>query len=377
VRAVGRWQARKEQFEREQPKRNEWVDPLRSDYLAGKPEAVSAYCKIVLSRCAYPRGFPDEVEVEYNPDSGIIVVERALPAPEQIPRLREVKYVRSRGELSESYLPDREVTALYDDALYQIALATAHALYDADCVGALVAMVFNGYVTAIDKATGNELTTCVMSVQISREEFARLDLAAVDPKACFRQLKGVAASKLHAVTPIAPVLSISREDKRFVASHEVAADLDDSSNLAAMDWEDFEHLIRELFEREFSEEGGEVKVTRASRDGGIDAIAFDPDPLRGGRIAIQAKRYTNPVGVSAVRDLYGTVLHEGATKGILVTTSEYGPDSYEFAKDKPLTLLNGSNLLYLLQKHGYRAKIDIAEAKRILAEREAAERRGE
>ncbi len=69
--------------------------------------------------------------------------------------------------------------------------------------------------------------------------------------------------------------------------------------------EDFENLIRELFEKVFSVNGGEVKITQASRDGGVDAIAFDPDPIRGGKIIIQAKRYTNTVGLSAVRDLYG------------------------------------------------------------------------
>lgn len=78
---------------------------------------------------------------------------------------------------------------------------------------------------------------------------------------------------------------------------------------------------------------------------------------------IQAKRYTNVVGVAAVRDLYGTVVNEGATKGILVTTSDYGPDAYEFANNKPLTLLNGSHLLYLLEKHGHKARIDLQEAK--------------
>jgi restriction system protein len=128
--------------------------------------------------------------------------------------------------------------------------------------------------------------------------------------------------------------------------------------------------VREVFEKEFARDGGEVKVTQASRDGGVDAVAFDPDPIRGGKIVIQAKRYTNTVGVSAVRDLYGTVMNEGATKGILVTTADYGPDAYEFAKGKPLTLLNGSNLLSLLEKHGKRAKIDLKEAKRVLGERE-------
>jgi len=56
-------------------------------------------------------------------------------------------------------------------------------------------------------------------------------------------------------------------------------------------------------------------------------------------------------------------MNEGANKGILVTTSDFGPDSYDFVKDKPLTLLNGSNLLSLLEKYGHKAKIDIRQAK--------------
>ena len=136
--------------------------------------------------------------------------------------------------------------------------------------------------------------------------------------------------------------------------------------MAAMDWQDFENLIREIFEKEFSVNGGEVKITRTSRDEGVDAVAFDPDPVRGGKIIIQAKRYTNTVGVSAVRDLYGTVMNEGAMKGILVTTTDYGPDAYKFAQDKPLTLLNGSNLLHLLGRHGHKAKIDVKEARKML-----------
>ena len=151
--------------------------------------------------------------------------------------------------------------------------------------------------------------------------------------------------------------------KRFVEGYSVTEGLDDSVNLAAIDWQDFENLVREIFEKEFNTNGGEVKITRASRDGGVDAVAFDPDPIRGGKIVIQATRYTNVVGVSAVRDLYGTVLKEGATKGILVTASNYGNDAYDFAQGKPLTLLNGANLLYLLEKHGYKARIDLKEAK--------------
>ncbi len=56
-------------------------------------------------------------------------------------------------------------------------------------------------------------------------------------------------------------------------------------------------------------------------------------------------------------------MNEGATKGIIVTTSDYGPDAYEFARNKPITLINCGNLLYLLQNHGNKAKINLKEAK--------------
>ncbi len=110
--------------------------------------------------------------------------------------------------------------------------------------------------------------------------------------------------------------------------------------------------------------GAEVKVTRSSRDAGVDAVAFDPDPIRGGKFVIQAKRYTNVVPVSAVRDLYGTMINEGASKGILVTTSHYGRDSREFAQNKPMTLIDGTNLVYLLEQHGHRVRIDLEAARR-------------
>jgi restriction system protein len=164
-------------------------------------------------------------------------------------------------------------------------------------VGALSAIVFNGWVRSIDRATGKEVNGCVISVQAQKKEFQEINLHNVDPKACFKKMKGVGSSKLHSLTAIAPVLQLNREDKRFILSREVENQLDERFNLAAMDWEDFEQLVREVFEKEFSTPGGEVKVTQASRDGGVDAVAFDPDPIHGGKIVIQAKRYTKTVGV--------------------------------------------------------------------------------
>ena len=66
---------------------------------------------------------------------------------------------------------------------------------------------------------------------------------------------------------------------------------------------------------------------------------YDPRPVLGGKVVIQAKRYKNTVGVSAVRDLFGTMHNEGATKGILVTTSGYGKASFNSPRTSRLNCL--------------------------------------
>ena len=148
------------------------------------------------------------------------------------------------------------MSKLYDDLLYQIALRTVHELFDADIIDAIATVVFNGIVTSVDRSTGKQVTACVLSLQAQRDEFIAVNLANVEPKACFKALKGVGSSKLHSLAAVPPILQIRRDDGRFISAYEVANTLDESSNLAAMDWQDFEHLIREVFEKEFSSTGG-------------------------------------------------------------------------------------------------------------------------
>jgi restriction system protein len=200
----------------------------------------------------------------------------------------------------------------------------------------------------------------------NKETLLDLNLNKVDADECVKMLKGISVPSFDNLSPIRPIHFYNKDDDRFIDNIDIDKKLDNSTNLASMDWEEFEHLVAQLFEWEFKDKGMEIKVTRSSRDRGVDAIVFDPDPIRGGKFVIQAKRYTNTVELSAVRDLYGTVVNEGANRGILITTAGYGPDAYEFSKDKPISLIDGPNLLNMLLKHGKDYRIDIEEAKRDL-----------
>jgi restriction system protein len=373
---LAQWNEERASFLEKQHEQHQMLDVRKQSYFAMDADAVVDYCDLLLSQSSYPDWFTAQYDINYVPATKTLVVDYSLPAVENLPTLKEVKYVVARDEFVETHLTPARCDALYDQVLYMVVLRTLHELYEADVVNVIDSIVLNGWVRSIDRSTGHEVNACIMSVQTVKKEFIEIDLTNVEPKACFKRLKGVGSAKLSGLSPIRPILQLNKEDRRFIEAREVEGGLDSSTNLAAMDWEDFEHLIRELFQEEFAIDGGEVKVTRASRDGGVDAVAFDPDPLRGGKIVIQAKRYTNTVDVSAVRDLYGTLINEGASRGILVTTADYGPDAYSFAKDKPLTLLSGSNLLSLLDKHGHKARIDLAEARIDLAEARAEAEQG-
>lgn len=326
---------------------------------------IGDYFKFILEDSFYWFDFQCNPVIEYDNQNKNLIVEYYLPNLCEIPNIKEIEYFKTKGR-EVKYLSEGELSRIYDDFVYKITLRSIGEIFHFDLKQSVDTVLFNGRVESRNIATGQLEDNCILSVQVKRDEFEKIDLNYVNAKACFKHFKGVGAAKLSSMSAVVPIMETSRYDRRFRDSKEVA--VDNSTNLAAMHWEDFEHLIRELFEKEFSVNGGEVKVTQASRDGGVDAIAFDPDPIRGGKIVIQAKRYTNTVGVSAVRDLYGTVINEGANKGILITTSDYGSDSYSFARAKPLTLLNGGHLLYLLEKHGEKARIDIDEAKRLAKE---------
>lgn len=299
--------------------------------------------------------------IDCSAENDMLVINYDLPCIADIPTIKEYKFILSKKEISIKKQSDAYISKLYEQILYSITLRSIFEAFSVDESNQYNAITFNGFVNAVNPSTGQTERKCILSIQTSRDRFNSINLEFVEPKACFKNLKGVSAAKLIDESPIVPILTFNKGDKRFIAGRNV--EVNRGTNLASMHWEDFEQLVRELFELEFANNGSEVHVTQASRDGGVDAIIFDPDPLRGGKIVIQAKRYTNTVGVSAVRDLYGTVINEGANTGILITTSDYGHDSYEFAKDKPLKLLNGGHLLSLLHKNGRKAHINIEEAR--------------
>lgn len=152
---------------------------------------------------------------------------------------------------------------------------------------------------------------------------------------------------------------ISREGlilPRLVDSTQVLAEhlLREPTSLYELSPRRFEELIAELV----GQFGWRVQLTPISHDGGRDILAFIPTDIGDLLCLIEAKRYREDrkVGVGLVRQLWGTVNHDDASLGLLVTSSGFSREAREFqqAHQSRLRLKDNADIFDWLRmyRHG-------------------------
>jgi restriction system protein len=311
------------------------------------PSCLCDYFEFVLQNSGYPNGFPQTTRAAFVKESAQLVIDYELPTIDVVPQVEKYRFARIQDEVTHTIRSAKARSAIYADVLAQTALRSLHEIYQSDIGQHVQTVVLNAHVSTVDPGTGKPIRPCLITVRTSRDEFLNFDLSRVDPLACLKQLKAAVSRQPDELVAVKPIVQFDMVDPRFIKEEDVLSTIDQRPNLMELSPGEFESLITNLF----SKMGLETKLTQPSRDGGVDCVAYDQRPILGGKVVIQAKRYKDTVGVSSVRDLFGTMHNEGASKGILVTTSGYGKAAYNFANNKPIELITGSNLLYLLQEY--------------------------
>ncbi|MEW1826525.1 restriction endonuclease [Streptomyces sp. NPDC088196] len=314
------------------------------------PESVVEYFSGALyAATSWPEDFPRQVAAAYDPAARQLVLDWELPAYDVVPEAKSVRYLSGTDQDKETLRPVGQRRALYRELLAQCMLLVLHQLFAADEPGALESVTLNGFVDGHDPTTGRPGHMYLATVMASRSDFLGLHLAQVDAGSCLADaLRGQLSARPDQLTPVRPSRLPAEVGNRIVAHGG-----DEEPDLYDMDPILFENLVAELFRAM----GMRAVTTQRSNDGGVDVDALDPTPIRGGKIVVQVKRYRNTVPPTAVRDLYGTVQDAGANKGVLVTTSGFGPGSHTFANGKPLELISGTELVDLLHRHGLRGRL--------------------
>jgi restriction system protein len=355
-RARVRWSSEADAAKVRANQHNAQVAEFEVGFRAHDRLAVSEYAQMVLDRSPYPARFPTERRAGYVPESSLVAVEWYLPNIDIVPEHKAFRHIKTRKVVEPTTRPPAEVRQLYLGVIAQVALRTLHEIFAATPEDMVSTVVFNGLVKTVDPRTGMAIQPHFITLRALREQFVPLvlDQPKFSPVQCVqRYFFADVSPHPEELIPVEPVMRYSMADPRVVEPIDVISTIDKRPNLMELKPKEFEAFVQNLF----TKMGLDTKLFQASGDGGIDCMAYDPDPIKGGKIAIQAKRYKGTVQPAYVRELWGTVQHEGATKGILITTAGYGPDSYKFAAGKPLNLIDGTGLLALCHQYGIPARI--------------------
>jgi restriction system protein len=125
-----------------------------------------------------------------------LVLDFALPSPTSLPQVGEVKYDSKINALKEIPVSNVWLTETYRGMIIKMALRTIYELFQSDVADALDSIAFNGSIRAIDRSIGQEASVFLICLEASKVEFATINLAQVEPEACFARLGGVLSENL-------------------------------------------------------------------------------------------------------------------------------------------------------------------------------------
>ena len=109
-----------------------------------------------------------------------------------------------------------------------------------------------------------------------------------------------------------------------------------------LSWRQFEELVAEAYRRQGYTV---IENTTAGADGGIDV------KLKKGlhTYLVQCKNWrTSKVGVKVVREMYGVLMAEYASRVIIIVSGMFTQEAQNFAKGKPIDLIDGTQLEKLI-----------------------------
>lgn len=320
----------------EAAKHNMRVAGRQEAFARREAQAVEWFVGRVLQASPYPDVFPRDHTVAYRPENRDVVIEFELPPKRIVPSVRVFRYLRTHDTVESLARPQDEIKQRYRTLICAVALRTLHEIFAATPAEVIEAVVFNGRVSSVDRATGKPFRPHLVSVCAERAAFGELVLAAVEPVACLTHLNAIISPDPFGLEAVQPLTAF---EQRWTAGG--------GQDLLGLRPAEFEHLMRRLFEAM----GAQGWTTIPAREGTVGAVVTSKNVFFGGACLVQAERRAGMVGLDAVHALTGAMSDHNASTGVLITTSWFGRASEEYARRNRITLIDGAELSQAIKEH--------------------------
>jgi restriction system protein len=120
-------------------------------------------------------------------------------------------------------------------------------------------------------------------------------------------------------------------------------DQQDIDSINALSWKEFEELVAEAYRRQ----GFRVIENGFGPDGGVDVKL-----IKGNQTTlVQCKQWRSKnVGVAVIREMFGVMTAESASKVVIICCGGFTRDAASFADNKPIELIGGTELLSIVKE---------------------------
>lgn len=193
------------QYETEAKMYNQELLEFKQAFESNEEEAIIEYVTKILNSSEYLPHIARDFDINYNKESKALLVDYLLPSPNDIPSVKELKFIKTTREVREIPFKKSEFEAFYNSIISQITLRTIHEIFESVYTNAIETIIFNGMTNTVDKTTGQPVAINVLSVLINRNQFETIQLAKVDPVAC---LMALGAEMILPLTKLEPVVRI-------------------------------------------------------------------------------------------------------------------------------------------------------------------------
>jgi len=136
----------------------------------------------------------------------------------------------------------------------------------------------------------------------------------------------------------APISAFNSWRKRQLLDQQESID-----SIKDLNWKEFEELVAEAYRRKGFRV---IENHQLGADGGVD-VRLE----KGGKThLIQCKQWkTQKIGVAVIREMFGIMTAEQAASVMIICSGKFTQDAVKFAKDKPIELIEGTQLLELVK----------------------------
>lgn len=326
---------------------NEIINTKKELYKNRDKTMITNYKEEMLSKIDYPFKFDKCIDTGYCKDSKKLVIDYLLPDMQVVPETKKYEYKKIKDEIKSITMNKKDRNSIYNQIIFSIALNSMNNIFKHDKYNNIDTVVFNGYTKDIDLATGQDINPYIISAMADKSTFSGIDISRIDKLTCIKEIMQ-GRIDINSDLYMKEIVPMSKCDylNKTVTNTE-------SINLLEIDPFVLEDLVVILFRNM----GYDVVETKRTNDGGIDCILNNNDPIMGGKVIGQVKRYKNNIDIPKLREFESVLRNSDAMKGIFISTSNFSTQCEKFAYENNISLIKGSLLVDLFNRNGINSYI--------------------